>query len=81
MEKNLSKMNKDELFDELVKNYQIHVKILEDTIKDRDKFIAILERQLTNIDKHIDRLYGEIESKDNEQEGVPRDEKNVYNWE
>jgi hypothetical protein len=66
MEKNLSKMNKDELFDELVKNYQIHVKILEDTIKDRDKFIAILERQLTNIDKHIDRLYDEIRSKSSE---------------
>lgn len=66
MGKDISKMSKDELFDELVKNYQNHVKILEDTIKDRDKFIAILERQLTNSDKHIERLYDEIGSKSSE---------------
>jgi predicted RNase H-like nuclease (RuvC/YqgF family) len=66
MEKVLTKYTKEELYNEIFRNYEDQVRILKDIIEDRDKFITLLEKQLENSDKHIERLYDEIGSKRSE---------------
>lgn len=66
MEKDLTKYTKEELYNKIFQNYEDQVRILKDIIEGRDKFILMLEKQLENSDKHIERLYDEIGSASNE---------------
>jgi predicted RNase H-like nuclease (RuvC/YqgF family) len=66
MEKDLTKLTKEELYNQIFRNYEDQVRILKDIIEGRDKFITMLEKQLENSDKHIERLYDEIGSKSSE---------------
>lgn len=66
MKKDLTKYTKEELYNEIFRNFEDQVRILKDIIEDRDKFIIRLEKQLENSDKHIEKLYDEIGSASNE---------------
>jgi len=66
MEKDLTKKTTEELYNEIFQNYKDQIAILKDIIEGRDKFIIMLEKQLENSDKHIERLYDEIGSKSSE---------------
>ena len=77
MKKDLTKYTKEELYNQIFLNYEDQVRILKDIIEGRDKFIAMLEKQLVESDKHIERLYDEIGSASNEQKGVLGDGKEM----
>lgn len=66
MKKDLTKYTKEELYNQIFLNYEDQVRILKDIIEGRDKFITMLEKQLVESDKHIERLYGEIGPASNE---------------
>ena len=66
MEKVLTKKTTEELYNEIFQNYKDQIAILKEIIEGRDKFITMLEKQLENSDKHIERLYDEIGSKSSE---------------
>ena len=46
----------DEINNKLIENYQVQVSIFKDMIADRDRLIAIYEKQLLIQDKHIDEI-------------------------
>jgi len=66
MEKVLTKKTTEELYNEIFQNYKDQIVILKEIIEGRDKFITMLEKQLENSNKHIERLYDEIGSKSSE---------------
>ena len=68
MSKDLTKYTKEELYNEIFRNYEDQVRILKEMIENRDKFITMLERQLENSDKLVVRL---LDKSQGEEEGEP----------
>jgi hypothetical protein len=53
MSEELSELSLDEINNKLIENYKIQVEILKSMIEDRDKLIAIYEKQLLIQDRYI----------------------------
>lgn len=49
----LNELSLDEINNKLIENYKIQVEILKSMIEDRDKLIAIYEKQLLIQDRYI----------------------------
>jgi hypothetical protein len=67
MSKDLTEYTKEELYNQIFKNYQEQIDILKEMIENRDKFITMLEKQLENSDKFIISMT----EKSQEDEGEP----------
>lgn len=56
----LSELSIDEINNKLIENYQTQVSILKSMIADRDKLIAIYEKQLSIQDRYIEGVKEDI---------------------
>jgi hypothetical protein len=60
MSEELSELSLDEINNKLIENYQVQVSIFKDMVADRDRLIAIYEKQLLIQDRYIEGVREDI---------------------
>jgi hypothetical protein len=61
MSEDLSELSIDEINNKLIENYKVQVSIFKEMISDRDRLIAIYEKQLLIQDRYIEGVRDDIE--------------------
>ncbi len=61
MSEDLSELSIDEINNKLIENYKVQVSIFKEMIADRDRLIAIYEKQLLIQDRYIEGVRDDIE--------------------
>ena len=60
MSEDLSKLSIDEINNKLIENYQVQVSIFKEMSADRDRLIALYEKQLLIQDRYIEGVREDI---------------------
>ena len=60
MSEDLSELSLDEINNKLIENYKVQVSIFKEMIADRDRLIAIYEKQLLIQDRYIEGVREDI---------------------